>query len=306
MTARQSPVVTINPRVAEFTTSPTTEEVFAFYALPTGPLPPDRPYCWSNTISTLDGVTHFLETEKSVRQIGLQHIPRLSKHSKIDVRLLNGSWATADAVLITGQILRDEDDVLCCVNFEDLKKHRLEVLHKPTPQPLQIILTNSCNFDFTLRIFGQPGLDVLILTTREGHDIAQNKIANLSTPVTSNLQVLACESGPDGGVDFTKALKLLKSQFNITYLDISTGGTTIHNLIDLGLLDECRMTVANQLAGHVNTSSQVRPHAHPYDVKGLRFYAPETAPLVAWKGVRMAGEHFMFYRGVYEYRHLGN
>ena len=69
-----SNVVTVNPRVAEFTSLPTAEEVFSFYSLATGTLPSNRPYCWSNTISTLDGVTHFLEEEKSVRfVIPLKH-----------------------------------------------------------------------------------------------------------------------------------------------------------------------------------------------------------------------------------------
>ncbi|KAJ3041660.1 hypothetical protein HDV00_008937 [Rhizophlyctis rosea] len=144
------------------------------------------------------------------------------------------------------------------------------------------------------------------MTTAEGQARAKHELARRDGPLPSKLTVVPFETLRNGQIDLAKALARLKSEFGVRYLDISAGGRTIRSFIDLGVIDEIRMTVANQIAGHVNTSNQLRPHAYPHDANSFRTYNPDTSPLVAWKGIRMAGEHFMFYRGVYQYRHLGS
>jgi hypothetical protein len=65
----------------------------------------NRPYAWSNSITTIDGYMHFLEPkEKDVGFIGMKHVDGISEDQKADWRLLNAGWAFADAVLVLAHI----------------------------------------------------------------------------------------------------------------------------------------------------------------------------------------------------------
>jgi hypothetical protein len=82
---------------------------------------------------------------------------------------------------------------------------------------------------------------------------------------------------------------------------VSCGGQVIADLLYRGLLDETRLTLAGQVVGPLNSQGLPRPRLFP---SGSRSYDPHNSPLIAWKGVKTIGEHFVFLRGVYQYRHL--
>jgi len=114
-------------------------EITAFYTLDhaLNYQTPDRPYTWSNTVCSVDGVISFLEPGTSAgKEIALGHIPRSGSGS--DWRLLNGGWMFADAVVSSGTNLRTEPDLLYSPHFEDLQNYRLNVLKKPKAHPLQV------------------------------------------------------------------------------------------------------------------------------------------------------------------------
>lgn len=80
----------VEPRVAEFKAEvPTIEEIEAFYNLDPSKLsfPSDRPYTWSNTLHTLDGVVSIGQGNTGVQLAGLKRLPQAK--AKADFRLLS-------------------------------------------------------------------------------------------------------------------------------------------------------------------------------------------------------------------------
>jgi hypothetical protein len=56
----------VTPRVAEFQSEHITiDEIASFYNINGIEPPLDRPYTWSNSVTTLDGFMHFLEDNAS-------------------------------------------------------------------------------------------------------------------------------------------------------------------------------------------------------------------------------------------------
>lgn len=51
----------VSPRIGEFTREIIPlEEIQTFYGLDQVTIPEDRPYAWSNTVATMDGVIRYL------------------------------------------------------------------------------------------------------------------------------------------------------------------------------------------------------------------------------------------------------
>lgn len=77
----------IENRIGEFKTElPSAEEIDAFYSLAKIEEPSDRPYAWSNTISSLDGVVSVGQGYSGVKLVGLKNLP--NSKSRTDFRLL--------------------------------------------------------------------------------------------------------------------------------------------------------------------------------------------------------------------------
>ncbi|KAJ3412164.1 hypothetical protein HDV05_001139 [Chytridiales sp. JEL 0842] len=322
----------ITPRIGEFSSPDIPlEEVKAFYTMD-GCIQQaqdrhvTRPYAWSNSVTTLDGYIHFYEEDsKDVSDIALKNVDGIGHLSTADWRLLNAGWSFADAVMISGQILRDEPHAQCTISFQDLIDFRCSVLGKPCKQPLQLILSNSCNIDYeTHPLLNHPDLCVVILTSPEGKvkSEAELRKRQSSQPTTkrSRLNTLYHPNEPfvprpgtitlvefptssdQNALDLTQILNWLSQKAGIRNLDVSAGGTIIRQLIDLKCLDEIRMTQTGQIIGAYNTDGIERPPLFPTTVMGKR-YTVADSPLVAWKGIRTIGEHFVFLRGVLTYRH---
>lgn len=77
----------IERRVDEFKGElPTVEEIQAFYSLDKISLPAERPYTWSNTLVSLDGVVSVGQGNMGVKIVGLKTYPKAK--ARTDFRLL--------------------------------------------------------------------------------------------------------------------------------------------------------------------------------------------------------------------------
>lgn len=93
----------VEPRIAEFKAElPSVEEIQAFYGVdsPKIQFPADRPYTWSNTLHTLDGVVSIGQGNTGVQLAGLKRLPQAK--AKADFRLLvAGTYSTLHCLSLT-------------------------------------------------------------------------------------------------------------------------------------------------------------------------------------------------------------
>jgi riboflavin biosynthesis pyrimidine reductase len=203
-----------------------------------------------------------------------------------------------------------------------LVDYRCTALGLLEKQPLQLVLSVSCNIDFNSHpLFNSPDLCVVVLTSEMGksraHASFSNRIADCTkewntrlaeydqnTPFIRQNGTVTFVSFPentDGLLDLSQVLLWLRQNANIRRLDVSAGGSVIRHLVDLGKLDEIRITQTGQIIGWLSSVGRERPSLFPKNER-VKSYGPRESPLVAWKGVRLIGEHFIFLRGVLEYR----
>lgn len=93
-------------------------QILKFYALDACTESEAMPYVWSNTVSTVDGLTNFAPIglpAADVADVALRSLDPLL--SAADFKLLNSGWAMADAILISGQITRHELHASCVVSY---------------------------------------------------------------------------------------------------------------------------------------------------------------------------------------------
>jgi hypothetical protein len=125
----------IDHRVAEFTKElPPLEEIHAFYSLDKVDLPSDRPYTWSNTISSLDGVVSTGQGKHGVEVIGLKSYSQAQ--AKTDFCLLASRWAYSDVILFSAASLRAEPEQKLLIPSLRLIKFRIDKLGKLTDNPM--------------------------------------------------------------------------------------------------------------------------------------------------------------------------
>mmetsp|Transcript_20631 Transcript_20631/g.33976 ORF Transcript_20631/g.33976 Transcript_20631/m.33976 type:complete len:288 (+) Transcript_20631:71-934(+) len=285
----------IKPRVSEFSSADVPlDEITAFYSLVGSHVPNDRPYAWSMTVSSLDGVIAFLEENSSPQQVALSHIR--DSGGAADWRLLNAGWAHADAVLGTGEILRSEPEVLWIPRFEDLLTYRRDVLKKEKP-PLNVVLTASglINVMHPMLTVGKP-CRTLIITTAKGKDEIEKARSKMPDPALFDAEIVCLSDGDQ--VPFKDALHYLRTKENVHFLDVTAGGKVISALVHDKLLDEVRLTIAGQLVGRSSSLGLERPSMF----QG-HSYGPNNSPLVNNIGIRVYGNHHLFLRGLLQYRH---
>jgi riboflavin biosynthesis pyrimidine reductase len=200
--------------------------------------------------------------------VALKRVQGIGEYGFADYKLLNAGWSYSDAVLITGQILRDEPEACCSVQFPDLNKHRTETL-KLSDQPIQLILSESCNLDFMHPIFCQPDLRVFVLTSTAGKERGENLFrkrkkdgvpsvskteARVSTALfeASMEQPVSLEKGAIQFIPFNQSsetgllnlqdiMDWIYTRLDVRRLDVSSGGTVIRRFVDMKLLDEIRL-----------------------------------------------------------------
>jgi hypothetical protein len=77
----------VDPRLDEFTMEvPSIDEIRPFYSLENVSFPENRPYFWSNTLISLDGVVSVGQGATGIRILSLRNLPEAK--ARTDFKLL--------------------------------------------------------------------------------------------------------------------------------------------------------------------------------------------------------------------------
>jgi riboflavin biosynthesis pyrimidine reductase len=253
------------PTLAQFaSTKPTSDEIIQFLHLKHVVIPEDRPYSWSNTVASLDGITSLELLNGEESSSPSLALTGLSKDSETDWALLNAGWAFADAVLGSAEILRNEPNIKWIPN-EEMLQFRLKVLQKPTPYPFNIILTSSGIIPENHPIINDVNIPTIIFISPGGLAFLSTKMPeaiksareNVHLEVDHPMRILHIDKinvtiieifspkKPDSDfspIDLKLVLKLLRVYFDVKYLDVTAGSSILGSLISQKLLDEYRLT----------------------------------------------------------------
>ncbi|KAI8613890.1 hypothetical protein BC830DRAFT_1169878 [Chytriomyces sp. MP71] len=331
----------VSPFLAEFSApNVPMQELATFYdtsGVDRGTLR-DRPYTWTNSVSTLDGFMHFESTEAVRRaeqctrasekntqehgsiesDIALKNHPVAGKFSLADYRLLNAGWVFADAVLASGACVRVDPGLHHCPIFEDMLEHRKSVLGKPL-NPINLVITASAAvFDYAHHaLFNASDLYVVVITTETDRIAAETAyLASRSMDSASKLWEGQAPANAVGTVRFVSlssavsniaevhlptALHFIKHELGVHFLEVDAGGSTIHRMIDLKLVDEMRWTQTGQLIGSRDAGGLHRPSL--LGAEGMASYDAKTSVVFRTLGIRAIGDHHLFMRYALEYRH---
>ena len=285
-----------------------------------------RPFTWSNTVSSVDSVISFAEaSSRGPEEVALKHLgASTSAGCTTDYRLLQTGWALADAVLVTGAILRAEPALRCVPTDPGITGAAAAALaaadeRQPlgteqverASSPLQVVLSASCDFlarDFQPRcelVWGSSdgGARALVCTTPRTY--ARLQESGVLNTLPSHVRVKgirgrdSCAKGADEQVDLVAMMAALRDEHGVERLDVSAGGVVIRDLIRLRLLDELRLTLAGQLCGPLSSGGLLRPSLFPaVDVDGdaaaaaaaadgpVATFGPESSPLLKYVGIR--------------------
>ncbi len=293
----------IQPRLAEFSDEfIPLEEIEAFFSLEGIEAPHDRPYTWSMSVATLDGITSFQEREALAGDtVALTHIK--NSGSEADWRLLNAGWLYADAVLGTGRIIRAEPEIKWIPVFEDLIEYRQKVHKKPDPFPANLVITATGDFDMRHPMFNDDRYLTVILTTRSGRETVLRNNQKAASAGIHPLQRGNTRLQSFGGetLDYREVMRYLRQEMDIRYLDVTAGGKLIAALAKEKLLDECRLTYAGHFSGPQNSTGDPRPVL--FNLPSGQYFTPQNNPLIQYQAIRLHGKHHLFLRGTYRYRH---
>eukprot|EP01121_Diplochlamys_sp_Union-15-3_P020382 TRINITY_DN7940_c0_g1_i1.p1 TRINITY_DN7940_c0_g1~~TRINITY_DN7940_c0_g1_i1.p1 ORF type:complete len:319 (-),score=57.47 TRINITY_DN7940_c0_g1_i1:101-1021(-) len=303
-----APKFLVHPKLGEFSEEVIPlEEGFSFLSLDKIEVPADRPYTWTNTVSSLDNVISFKEIGKEEsNEIALSHIK--GSGSVSDWRLLNMGWAQADAVLAS---IKDRS-----FSFS-IKRHYPELLEyrekefKKVKQPLLVYLTrNGVQFDFDEKIFSDTSIDRLILTIRRGYqttiatarnyfkissEASDEEVVNIIKE-KKNIRVKILH---ETGFTVKDAATYLYKEEGIRLMEVTAGCNIMTQFLQQKSIDECRYTRSGLVCGHINSKGEQRPLHFSRDTTFL----PDNAPLLHIIGLRMYGFHHIFVRGLWQYRH---
>eukprot|EP00127_Corallochytrium_limacisporum_P003540 Clim_evm23s150 gene=Clim_evmTU23s150 len=261
-----------------------------------------RPYVWTMSAMSMDGVLALKESESScaadivLKKEAKASPDRIKRGAELDWLLLNTGWAYADAVLLTGEILRNEPWAASYCRTNTLKvHHRL---------PLQVVLTRSPDLDIpNIAMFDSPSLNdlelpVLVATCNEtvAKKLQAKVDALLHTSRRVRVQAFPNHNGKH--VDLKKLLAALWSDFGIRLLDVTAGGKVIAPMVFQKLVDEVRITVCGHLCGEVNAKKEGRPRLFPEES-----FPPQQSPLLQYDHIKVMGPHHIHIRSSVHYRH---
>lgn len=306
-------VLGVVPALTQFThTHPTPDEITQFYHLKNTTIPPHRPYLWSNTVASLDGVTSLGKTiSPSVFALN-----GMSCDASTDWLLLNAGWAYSDAVLGSAEILRSEPNIRW-VPTEEMIEFRMKTLRKKTPYPYNVVITHSGiipphhpiitdNTIPTLVFISPDGLrkfeNQISLTRRRSdriHNISGHfvRIIELDGINTSIIEIYPHDTTPESEhapLDLSVVLKVLRVHYDVQYVDVTAGPRVIGSLIEHKLLDEYRLTKSGSFFGFESSTRRplidLPPHTYPH------------IPVLCYEGVRLGYmSHHLFLRCSIDY-----
>jgi len=292
-------------------------EIESFYSVDPSygiQVPQDRPYTWSNTVTSYDGLIGFSQDGiLGGPPIGLKQLEKKEPGgATADFRLYQAGWMYADAVLNSGEGVRAEKSLVHKIHFEDMIKYRQDVLHRKTSSPIYVIITRNGDIPFDTTFIPHYWYKILVVTTTQGADKFRN-CAKESSLYKNDKSVDAFIKENNGeivildlnsnAVDLKKLVYYLRHTHNVEYLDVTAGGKVIGEMAFYGLLDETRLTMAGQIIGSFNNQGIERPRYLQIS-KELGTFTPDNSPIMDFLGIRFYGTKHVYFRTKLIYRHL--
>jgi riboflavin biosynthesis pyrimidine reductase len=249
------------------------------------------PHTYLMFVTTVDGIAVPLESgQRGGSEIALRHLKDnpLAVGSLADNRALQYGWATADAVLGGAGILRDNPSATWYPRDKDLQ----DLLRKGNPRPVRAVVTGSGEVDLKHPVFNPKNDEWLpvVFTTMKGEEKLKNQTKRLRAKPTKTYAI------GDRSVDLTKAVAILRKDYNTKLLDIQGGPVLAGGVVKAMLVDEVRLTVAPQIMGDLNSEGKRRPGF----VTGVHF-GIEDSPLAELEALGVSGSH-IFLRYLMNYR----
>ncbi|MBA3426682.1 MAG: RibD family protein [Rubrobacteraceae bacterium] len=200
---------------------PPTERVEAIYADLEFPLEsprrdPSIPYIYINMVSSLDG---RVTVNGKAGGIG----------SQIDRETMRILRSKADAVMVGAGSLRAE-------------KISLTSEERRSPEPLAVIVAGAGDLPLEENLLDAEKDRTIILVP----DFTPRERSNI---LSSRGHIIASPANLSGHPDLTKAIKLLKRDFQVNTLLVEGGPSLNHSLISDDLADELFLTLSPKLIG---------------------------------------------------------
>jgi riboflavin biosynthesis pyrimidine reductase len=249
------------------------------------------PHTYLMFVTTVDGIAVPLESgQRGGSEIALRHLKDnpLAVGSLADNRALQYGWATADAVLGGAGILRDNPSATWYPRDKDLQ----DLLRKGNPRPVRAVVTGSGEVDLKHPVFNPKNDEWLpvVFTTMKGEEKLKNQTKRLRVKPTKTYAI------GDRSVNLTKAVAILRKDYNTKLLDIQGGPVLAGGVVKAMLVDEVRLTVSPQIMGDLNSEGKRRPGF----VTGVHF-GIEDSPLAELEALGVSGSH-IFLRYLMNYR----
>jgi riboflavin-specific deaminase-like protein len=182
------------------------------------PPPPDRPYIFTNTVTTLDGKLVLGELGSSAKGLG----------SAVDQRLMHRLEACADAVIIGGGTLRADPHL----NYPD--------------RVYRAVVTTSGDLPLEHSFFTDSHRALVFAPTHLPPD------KQLALQRVATLHLLG-----ETQVDIPEVVRLLHTAYEVRYLLVEGGGNLNFYFFDAGLVDEVFLTLAPKVKGGAHLPTMV-------------------------------------------------
>ena len=243
-----------------------------------------RPYTYANFALSRDGRVSFNVSG----HLGGGDVSGFNAHDRWLMGLLR---ARADAVVVGDNTLRLEPDHLwtCDYIFPDTEAFAaLREAEGRKPQPVQVFLSLTGDFDAEAAVFCKPHLDVMIATTSRGYEKAR------ALRCAANVTVLNLG---EERVDLSRFVRVLHSDFGVNTLLCEGGPRVYGGFIEPGLMDDEFLTLCPTVIGNPVVAENSKPR--PGLIEGTAFM-PNAYPKSIPSSLRRAGDH-LFLKSRYVY-----
>lgn len=153
-----------------------------------------------------------------------------------DKRRLQEIRALGDALLV-GAATVFADTMTMRLSAEDLRDQR--VARGLPAEPLRVIVSNRGEVDLKSGVFKEGGSSRIVFSTRRMPEKIQSRLA-----ARADLWLFDAES-----VDLAAALHILRTDYGIRTLVCEGGPTLFRSLLEIGAVDELRLTWASVIFG---------------------------------------------------------
>ena len=255
------------------------------------------PHTYLMFVTTIDGIAVPLEPgQRGGSEIALRHLTDnpIAAGGLTDNRALQYGWATADAVLGGAGILRDNPAASWYPRDKDLQ----DLLTKRNRKPVRAVVTGRGEVDLKHPVFN-PKKDEwqpVIFTTEKGEEKLKSQAKRLQVQGFKPLQPAKTYAIGDTSVDLTKAVGILRKDYNTKLLDIQGGPILAGGVVKAMLVDEVRLTVSPQIMGDLNSEGKRRPGF----LTGIHF-GLDDSPLAELEAIGVSMSH-IFLRYLMNYR----